>query len=76
MNKHELLKSIGFSDEYIEHLRRVEESVQYILESPVVEYSRNSLDMTNITVKESITSFSTKIESVKKVAPTSRSSRR
>jgi hypothetical protein len=76
MNKHELLKSIGFSEEYIEHLRRIEKSDRYIFENPVIEYSRNSFDMTSITVKESVTSFSTKIESIERTAPTTASSRR
>ena len=73
MDKHELLKSIGFSEEYIEHLRNVEESDKYVFENPIIEQASKSFDMTNVYIEKSKTSFSTKIESKESSAPASRS---
>ncbi len=61
MNKYQLLKIIGFSKEYIDHLRKVEESDDYIFESSVGEYQPQSCDVSNVIVDESITSFSTRL---------------
>lgn len=76
MDKHELLKSIGFSEEYIEHLQNVEKNDEYIIENPVVERASNTFDMANVYIEKSKTSFSTKIETAETLAPTRRSSRR
>lgn len=76
MDKHELLKSIGFSEEYIDHLRNVEESDKYVFDNPTIKQASKSFDMTNVFIEKSKTSFSTEIESKRNTAPTSRSSRR
>ena len=59
MIKHELLRKIGFSEKYLDHLRRVEESDEYVLDLPVDEYLSQSCDATNVIVDESSNSFST-----------------
>ena len=61
MTKHELLKSVGFSEEYMEHLRKVEESDTRVFESLVGEYQPQSCDVTNLIVDESVNSFSTRL---------------
>ncbi len=61
MTKYELLKSIGFSEEYLTHLRRAEEADAYVFEPPVGEYQRQSSDVTNVIVDESINNFSTRL---------------
>jgi hypothetical protein len=59
MTKHELLKIIGFSEEYLDYLRRIEESDIYVLEPPRTEYLSQSYDVANVIVNESANSFST-----------------
>ena len=59
MTKHELLKKIGFSEEYLDHLRRVEESDTYVIEAPRAEYTSRSYDVANVIVDKSLNSFST-----------------
>jgi hypothetical protein len=61
MTKHELLKSVGFSEEYMEHLRKVEASETRVFESLVGEYQPQSYDVTNLIVDESVNSFSTRL---------------
>lgn len=61
MTKHELLKSVGFSEEYMEHLRKVEESDTPVFESLVGEYQPQSCDVANLIVDESGNSFSTRL---------------
>ena len=60
MNKYDLLKSIGFSDEYISHLKTFEDNEVYVFESDVNEYKPSSNDVSNVIVDESISNFTTR----------------
>lgn len=61
MDKYDLLKSIGFSDEYISHLKNIEEGESSVFESVFDEYKPLSNDVSNVVVNEPINSFSTKL---------------
>jgi len=60
MDKYDLLKSVGFSDEYISHLKSFEDNEIYVFESVVDEYKPLSNDASNVIVDESINSFGTR----------------
>jgi len=59
MTKHELLRKIGFSEEYIAHLKKLENNETY--EVIGEEYPQQTSDVTNVIVDESINNFSTKV---------------
>lgn len=61
MDKYDLLKSAGFSDEYISHLKRLDDNEIYVFESVVDEYKPLSSDASNVIVDESINSFTTRL---------------
>lgn len=60
MDKYDLLKSVGFSDEYISHLKRLDDNEIYVFESVVEEYKPLSSDASNVIVDESINNFTTR----------------
>ena len=59
MTKHELLKSVGFSEEYLDHLRKVEQSDNYVFEAQTGVFQQQTCDVTNFVVGESVNNFST-----------------
>lgn len=61
MTKHDLLRRIGFSEEYITHLKRLEDNDTYVFEAVGEEYKQQSSDVTNVIVDESINSFTTRL---------------
>jgi hypothetical protein len=62
MNKYYLLKCLGFSDEYISHLKRLEDNEVYVFETNINEYKPLSNDVTNVIVDESISNFTTRFK--------------
>jgi hypothetical protein len=61
MDKYDLLKRVGFSDEYISHLKSLEDNERYVFESVVDEYKPLSSDVSNVIVDESANSFTTRL---------------
>ena len=61
MEKHELLKKIGFSEEYISLLKKFENNQDYAFEVFEEEYTQQSFDMPNIVIDESINNFTTRL---------------
>ncbi len=61
MDKYDLLKSVGFSDEYISHLKCLDGNEIYVFESVVDEYKPLANDASNVIVDESINSFTTRL---------------
>lgn len=61
MDKYDLLKTVGFSDEYISHLKRLDDNEIYVFESVVDEYKPLSSDASNVIIDESINSFTTRV---------------
>ena len=60
MNKYDLLKDIGFSEEYISHLKKLDKEENIVFESIADDYKPLSTDMSNIIVSQSITNFETR----------------
>ncbi|MDP2003870.1 MAG: hypothetical protein Q8J86_13140 [Desulfurivibrionaceae bacterium] len=61
MDKYDLLKTVGFSEEYISHMKKFDENETSVFESTVDEYMPISFDTTNIIFSESKNNFSTKL---------------
>jgi len=61
MNKYDLLKSIGFSEEYISHLKKLDNEENIVFESVADDYKPLSNDVSNIIVDQSITNFETRL---------------
>ena len=59
MTKNELLRKIGFSEEYISYLEKVEDHDNHIFEAINDEFQTQTCDETNVIVDESINDFST-----------------
>ena len=59
MTKNELLRIIGFSEEYISYLEKMEDLDKYVFETVDDEFQPQTSDETNVIVDESINNFST-----------------
>lgn len=61
MNKYELLRTIGFSKEYISHIKDFEENETYVFETVKDDYVQQTNDLSEMVINESINNFSTKL---------------
>lgn len=68
MDKNELLKSIGFSEEYIEKLNKYSEETIEVSSTSVVNevYSDEIRDTTNIKIEEVINTFNSHVKCITK----------
>lgn len=62
MSKHELLKSVGFTDEYLEHLRKAEENDFHTMEVPEYEFTATTFDTTTLIINESFNGLQAQIK--------------